>query len=178
MINFLLHPMGINLAADEDGGAEVSLVITMGAPLPFEQGPGTGPIMVPISQVTVPLDKEFATSLGAALTEAAGKMKKKTDLAIVDSLAGVDKAAQFEGTEGMSKVEIPLADRYAKAQAAIIDLEKEVELTRAINEAAIRDRHWALGSLDEIAKGRGKYAKTAGDAAEWIRVTSRLQDES
>lgn len=78
----------------------------------------------------------------------------------------------------MSRVDIPLIDRYAMAKGAIIDLEKQVDELRMVAATAVFDRASALDALDEIGKGGGKYAKMARDRAELIRLASRLQDES
>lgn len=97
MLNLMLSPMGINVAApEEEGSQELQVVITLGMALPFEQAPGAGPVMVPFTQVILPLDKTNALQLAKTLTDAAEKLQKKSDLTIANSLGGVDKMAQFQ----------------------------------------------------------------------------------
>lgn len=62
----------------------------------------------------------------------------------------------------MSKVEVPLLERYERQKVAIRELEQDLMQARAN-----RDR--ALSVLDAIGQSRGKYATIAKAAASNIR---------
>lgn len=100
MEDISIQPMGMNIVApDEPGeGSYLQLVMVRGIPLPFAD-PGTGePIMVPTGQYRVPLDRDFAIQLGNKLIEEAEKLPetKKSNIQVATSLAGIDKAADFD----------------------------------------------------------------------------------
>jgi hypothetical protein len=94
--------MGVNIATPEEGSGtdELQLVVILGMALPFA-GPDRQPIVAPLGQVRIPMDKNLSEQLGKGLQDAAEKLPKKSDLITASSLQGVEQTAKFnEGLKG------------------------------------------------------------------------------
>ncbi len=78
----------------------------------------------------------------------------------------------------MSKLNVPLLDRYERQKVAIKKLEDD--LSEAVNVAgiAVEERRRAFQVLDDIGDGKGKYSKLARERVRELRERSPLREEA
>jgi hypothetical protein len=74
--------------------AEVSIALTAGTLLPFAQGPGQGPIPMPIANIRFGLTKEDATAYAEKILEAAETLPSSSDLVVAQNLGQADEVAK------------------------------------------------------------------------------------
>jgi hypothetical protein len=93
-----VQPIGFSLVTPEEGSDPqgIQLVVTVGMALPFERGPGQGPVLAPVANVRIPLTREAGLSMADAVREACEKLPKESDLTVATSLAGVDRLADLD----------------------------------------------------------------------------------
>lgn len=96
-----LQPLSVNIGAPDPDSlepgqeAEITFAITVGLMLPFQQAPGQ-PVVVPLGMVRIPLSPGASRDIGKSMVEAGEKFPDRPNLAVAQSLEGVDQAQAFE----------------------------------------------------------------------------------
>lgn len=94
-----VQALDIRVIAPEEDDTEsdtLQLAIMVGSVLPIATGPGAPPIPLPLGMQRFPLDRDSAIALGRELIERGEALPKPSNLVTAQSLAGIDRVADFQ----------------------------------------------------------------------------------